>query len=1310
MLAALILCVAASSALGRSVWYWTLPYLVVPDDWHSTEEYYLTGDNGSHAVAMTKYASGTKLWTSILTAKRRIPWDPDTHYVGRIQAYEYKDVGNDWHRWDHTDMQWPFAPSDPGEEETLTVNCHVANNPLYKTYTWGNLNTVDPEPPGGFGINPPNDDPNLGYQGSNWWDSPHDFSDQARDSMAKDIGVAVALFNGPDDAARSRGVAVWTAHQYDSTELRRSTTSDGGSTWHGGSGHYIVSIEDEYADKDTWWTHASLATDDVHGENAYLAYESTATNGSSGHIVFRKSTDWGDDWNESVTWLGYGQRPCVAAVGHFVFVSWTWMEQICYRFSADAGASWVPDPQGTPDQVPFSQCSWHEFDLSNVAAVPLPDTTHPGVLVVARLRFPFDGVPWTHWWTTRGMLARFYGTTAYWEKLMPLCTDFVNNAKDEPLNPSIAAITADGLDLDCLPPWADPDAIATCVMSTPGRVYGQLYGHHIRKANGYYADRSCDAAPVASTARLLAMDADGTEHYGCASWPYIATGQVFDGVPIYDFGETGKMPALATDADGFRWVTYVEQDTLWCYSGYGDPSVVFAGSSSAVPGQPSIVCYPIQVNGAYVANVVFPVYDTTGGTSKIMYARVDTGAVVLDTIESVANLGDSLPCLSVFRSDTLVCTWQHGTDSVLASMLCDYGPGTSGQPPAWSSPSLVTANGYHAMNRFDDNGTALNVVWSRNNGSNYAIQRATCDLATTAFGNWSTMATPGDTGAYEKSNPVFAGLGVTCWSEKDASGTWTIKGFVRGEEETFVDNDTDAYHPHAVAESSAVSPSIDQVRASILYTAGVTFEVDSGVFDTGDVRFVTCSLNVSHAGSDATKYNNGAKFLRKADNDSLFAVYADLDNAVMYAYSATGDTWQRSVMATGRESPAIAEDSSGMRWVVVTKPFLGMGYSVQELYYRSGSSWVGPETLYTNAMATLGPASLAGASDTSTGIAYAAFLTTSGMSKSLILAKFNGSTVSTYTVATGASLGNPSLTVEPYLADSDRVHVSWEDDGVIKYRMDTDGRSSSIANNWTATVTLSDAQVTSQHPCINSDGDQIVAAWAQGSPADIYSSKRSTDSAYNNWDAAVNLSNTAQDPSDWPTIAMGDTVVVAWQELRLGGSDFDILACIDFGDTLNIADNATFSTYPHILFQNKASGDTAIPYLHTIWSECPPANYYEVGYNKLNLKQATGEGQQSAGTPPIPVKPSLSACRPNPFRDRTQINYALPAAGNISLRVYDVTGRTVRTLQSGFQKAGSYSVTWDSKDSRGRQVARGVYFYRLDTPGFRAVKKAVVTR
>jgi hypothetical protein len=52
----------------------------------------------------------------------------------------------------------------------------------------------------------------------------------------------------------------------------------------------------------------------------------------------------------------------------------------------------------------------------------------------------------------------------------------------------------------------------------------------------------------------------------------------------------------------------------------------------------------------------------------------------------------------------------------------------------------------------------------------------------------------------------------------------------------------------------------------------------------------------------------------------------------------------------------------------------------------------------------------------------------------------------------------------------------------------------------------------------------------------------------------------------------------------------------------------------------------------------------------------------------------------------------------------------VRTLATGHQKAGFNSVSWDARDSHGKQVPYGVYFYRLDTPGFRSVKKAVVAR
>ncbi len=73
---------------------------------------------------------------------------------------------------------------------------------------------------------------------------------------------------------------------------------------------------------------------------------------------------------------------------------------------------------------------------------------------------------------------------------------------------------------------------------------------------------------------------------------------------------------------------------------------------------------------------------------------------------------------------------------------------------------------------------------------------------------------------------------------------------------------------------------------------------------------------------------------------------------------------------------------------------------------------------------------------------------------------------------------------------------------------------------------------------------------------------------------------------------------------------------------------------------------------------------------------------------------------PNPFSSSTTIRYSLPSAVSgrltaVDLSVYDLAGRLVRTLVDGPQETGFYSVVWDGRDSSGRSVASGVYFYRL---------------
>jgi endonuclease I len=68
---------------------------------------------------------------------------------------------------------------------------------------------------------------------------------------------------------------------------------------------------------------------------------------------------------------------------------------------------------------------------------------------------------------------------------------------------------------------------------------------------------------------------------------------------------------------------------------------------------------------------------------------------------------------------------------------------------------------------------------------------------------------------------------------------------------------------------------------------------------------------------------------------------------------------------------------------------------------------------------------------------------------------------------------------------------------------------------------------------------------------------------------------------------------------------------------------------------------------------------------------------------------------PNPFNPSTTISYELNNAGRVDLRVYDLSGRLVRTIYQGAEEAGTHQKHWAGRDQSGRAVGSGVYFYRL---------------
>jgi hypothetical protein len=86
-------------------------------------------------------------------------------------------------------------------------------------------------------------------------------------------------------------------------------------------------------------------------------------------------------------------------------------------------------------------------------------------------------------------------------------------------------------------------------------------------------------------------------------------------------------------------------------------------------------------------------------------------------------------------------------------------------------------------------------------------------------------------------------------------------------------------------------------------------------------------------------------------------------------------------------------------------------------------------------------------------------------------------------------------------------------------------------------------------------------------------------------------------------------------------------------------------------------------------------------------------GQSGAGEVPGPTM--LLGNAPNPFNPKTEIRFRLAGDGPVTLRVYDLAGRLVRTLVDGPAEGGLHAVAWDGRDDTGRDQPSGAYFYRL---------------
>ena len=128
-------------------------------------------------------------------------------------------------------------------------------------------------------------------------------------------------------------------------------------------------------------------------------------------------------------------------------------------------------------------------------------------------------------------------------------------------------------------------------------------------------------------------------------------------------------------------------------------------------------------------------------------------------------------------------------------------------------------------------------------------------------------------------------------------------------------------------------------------------------------------------------------------------------------------------------------------------------------------------------------------------------------------------------------------------------------------------------------------------------------------------------------------------------------------------------------------------------------------------SPCAPGNSGScglIGALPVGCGAGAGAGESNSSELALPL---LLQNQPNPFNGTTALRFDLPRAEEVTLRIYEVSGRMVRTLTDRMHLApGQHVVEWDGRDERGKPVSSGVYLYHLNAGSKSLVRKMTLQR
>lgn len=200
---------------------------------------------------------------------------------------------------------------------------------------------------------------------------------------------------------------------------------------------------------------------------------------------------------------------------------------------------------------------------------------------------------------------------------------------------------------------------------------------------------------------------------------------------------------------------------------------------------------------------------------------------------------------------------------------------------------------------------------------------------------------------------------------------------------------------------------------------------------------------------------------------------------------------------------------------------------------------------------------------------------------------------------------------------------------------------------------------------------------------------------------------TAFSSSVWTTVfdgnwAPGSTGIqyITLQNQFLWSNPNNLLIEICFNNSAGTTNSTVYSTNTtaNTVYHNATNitGDGCVditggtasnvrPNLHLMWIPVP-----------TNVKNVSNE---------VPPNFNLHQNYPNPFNPVTRINYEIPEAGFVVLKVFDVLGKEVITLVNSQQEAGNYLIEFNASN-----LPAGIYFYRINCNGFTDTKKMILVK